>query len=56
MLHLVKQNRIYAYEYMSDFKKFKEQLTSKEKCYSWLNLQKINEKECELVLNDFNKF
>ena len=33
-LHLVKQKGFYPYEYMRDFKKFEEQLPSKEKFYS----------------------
>ena len=31
VLYLVKQRRFYPYEYMSNFEKFKEQLSSKEK-------------------------
>ena len=36
VLDLVKQKGCYTYEYMSGFEKFKEQLLSKEKFYSWL--------------------
>ena len=36
---------------MSDFEKFKEKLPSKEKIYSSLTCRKINDKECEHVLN-----
>ena len=34
ILDLVKHERFYPYEYMSDFEKFKEGLPSKEKFYS----------------------
>ena len=43
-LHLVKQEGVYPYEYMSDFERFKEQLPSKEKFYSSLTGQKTNYK------------
>ena len=33
VLVLVKQTALYPYEYMSDFEKFKEQSSSKEKIY-----------------------
>ena len=36
VLDLVKRKRFYPYEYMSDFEKFKEELSSKEKLYSSL--------------------
>ena len=41
MLDLIKQKAFYPYEYMSDFKKFKEQLRSKEKFYSSLAGKKL---------------
>ena len=41
-LDLVKQKGFYAYEYMSDCEKFKEQLPRKEKFYSSLTGKKIN--------------
>ena len=41
---------------MSDFKKFKEQLPSKEKFCSSLTGKKISNKDYELVLKIFNKF
>ena len=41
---------------MSDFEKFKEELPSKEKFYSWLTGRKISDKEYEHVLNVWNKF
>ena len=37
---LVKQKKIYPYEYMSNFEKFKEQLPSKEESYSSLTSKK----------------
>ena len=39
-LDFVKQKEIYPYEYISDFKKFKEQLPSKENFYSSLTGKK----------------
>ena len=45
ILDLVKQEGFYPYEYMSDFKKFKEQLPSKEKFHSLLTSKKISDKE-----------
>ena len=54
VLHLVKQKGFYPYEYMTDFKKFKEELPSKEKFYSSLTDRKITDKECEHVLNVCN--
>ena len=33
VLDLDKQKGLYPCEYMSDFEKFKEQLSSKKKCY-----------------------
>ena len=50
ILDLVKQKGFYPYEYMSNFKKCKEQLRSKEKFYSSLTSKKINGKEYEHVL------
>ena len=41
VLDIVKQKGFYPYEYMSDFEKFKEELPSKEKFYSSLQLKKI---------------
>ena len=54
VLNLVKQKGFYPYEYMSDFEKFKEELPSKEKFYSFLTDRKITDKEFELVLNFWN--
>ena len=41
---------------MSNFEKFKEELSSKDKFYSSLTDRKISDKEYELVLNVSNKF
>ena len=41
---------------MTDFEKFKEQLRSKEKFYSFLTCKRINGKEYEHVLDICNKF
>ena len=41
---------------MSDFEKFKEELSNKEKFYSSLTDRKISCKEFEHVLNVWNKF
>ena len=40
VLDLVKQNGFYPYEYMSDFDKFKEELSSREKFNSLLTGKK----------------
>ena len=55
-LDLVKQKGFYPYEHMSDFKKFKEQLASKERFYSSLTDQKISDKKYEHVFKVWNKF
>ena len=39
-LDLVKQKRLCPYKYMSNFERFKEELSSKEKCYSSLTGKK----------------
>ena len=56
VLDLVKQKGFYPYKYMSDFEKFKEQLSSKEKFYSLLTGKKISDTEYEHVLKLWNKF
>ena len=56
VLDIVKQKGFYPYEYMSDFKKFKEELPCKEKFYSSLTGKKIISKENEDVLQVWNKF
>ena len=48
-LDLVKQKELYPYEYITDFEKFKEQLPSNEKFYSFLRGKKINDKEYEQI-------
>ena len=45
VLDLVKQKILYPYEYMTDFKKFKEKLLNKENFYSSLTNRKINGKQ-----------
>ena len=56
ILDLVQQKVFYSYEYMTDFKRFKEQLPSKEKLYSSLTGQKISNKEYDHILKVWNKF
>ena len=45
ILDLVKQKGFYLYEYMSDFEKFKEELSSKERFYNSWTDRKISDKE-----------
>ena len=45
ILDLVKQKGFYLYEYMSDFEKFKEELSSKERFYNSWTDGKISDKE-----------
>ena len=56
VLNLVKQQGSYPYEYMSGFKKSKEELPSKERFYSSLTCKNISGKEYEHVHNVRNKF
>ena len=56
IFELVKQKGFYPYEYMSNFKKLKDQLPSKEKLYSSLTGKKISDKEYEHVLKVWDKF
>ena len=56
VLDLVNKKGFYDCEYMSNFRKFKEQLPSKEKFYISLTGIKITDKEYEHVLNVWNKF
>ena len=56
VLDLVKQIGFYPYEYMSDFEKFKEELSNKEEFYGPLTKRKISGKEYEHVLNVWKKF
>ena len=53
-LGLVKQKRFYPYEYLSDFKKFKEKLPTKVKLYSSLTGKKLVA-EYDHVLKVWNK-
>ena len=50
ILDLVQQKVFYPYEYMTDFKRFKEQLPSKEKLYSSLTGQKLVTKNTIIFL------
>ena len=54
VLDLVKQKGFYPYEYMTDFKKFKEQLPRKEKFYSSLTGKKISNIEYDHFLKVWN--
>ena len=56
ILDLVQQKVFYPYEYMTDFKRFKEQLPSKEKLYSSLTGKKISNKKNDHILKVWNKF
>ena len=51
LLYQVKQKGFYPYDYMNDFEKFKEELSSKEEFYSSWTDTEISDKECEHVLN-----
>ena len=53
--YLVKQKGFYPYESMSDFEKFKEELSSKEKFDSLLADKKVSDKEYEHVLKLWNE-
>ena len=55
VLDLFQQKGFYPYEYMSGFEKFKEELPSKEKMYSFLTDRKITDKEYENVINGWKK-
>ena len=55
VLDLAKQKVFHPDEYMSDFEKFKEELTSKENFYSFLTGKKLVIKS-ELVLKIWGKF
>ena len=49
VLDVVKQKWFYPHEYMSDFKKFKEELPTKENSYSLLTDKKITHKKYDHV-------
>ena len=55
VLDLVKQKGFYPYEYMSGFKKFKEELLSKEKFCSSLTGTKCSGGEYEDVLEVWDR-
>ena len=56
ILDPVKQIGIHAYMYLSDFRKFKEILPSKEKFYSSFTGEKIGDREYEHVLKEPDRF
>ena len=56
LLDLVKQKGFYPHEHLSDFEKFKEKLTTKEKFYISLNSKKVSDKEYAHVLKVWDKF
>ena len=56
ILDLVQQKVFYPYEYMTDFKRFEEQLPSKEKLYSSLTGKKNSNKKYDHILKVWNKF
>ena len=47
---------LWAYEYVSNFEKFKDQLSSKENIYSLLTDRKITDREYEHILYVWNMF
>ena len=55
VLDLVKQKGFDPYEYMSDFEKFKEELSRKGKFYSSLTGEKISDKQYHHVIKVWNK-
>ena len=56
VLDLVQEKGLYPYEYVSNFKNFKEELPSKERFYSLFTGEKNSHKEYEHVLKVWNKF
>ena len=56
LLDLVKLKEFYHYVYMSDFEKFKKELTSKENFYSSLTGKRNSDKEYDHALKVWNKF
>ena len=50
MLDLIKQKEVYPDEYMSDFEKIKEKLSSKENIYNSLTSRRNTNEEYEHVL------
>ena len=55
VLDLAKQKGFFPYEYMTDFKKFKEELPSKETFYSLLTSKTVSDKEYDHALKVWNK-
>ena len=55
VLDLVQLKGLYPYGYLSNFENFKEEFPSKEKFYSSLTNGKISDKQCQHVLNVWNK-
>ena len=55
VLDLAKQKGFFPYEYMTDFKKFKEELSSKETFYSLLTSKTVSDKEYDHALKVWNK-
>ena len=55
VLDLAKQKGFFPYEYMADFKKFKEELSSKETFYSLLTSKTVSDKEYDHALKVWNK-
>ena len=56
VLDLVRLKGFYPYENKRNFGKFKEELLSKEKFYSFLTSKNISDKEYEHLFNVWNKF
>ena len=50
------KKRVYPYDYMDSFKKFKEQLPSKEEFYSILNNKQISAEDYKHAQNVWNTF
>ena len=55
VLDLAMQKGFFPYEYMTDFKKFKEELPSKETFYSLLTSKTVSDKEYDHALKVWNK-
>ena len=55
VLDLAKQKGFFPYEYMTDFKKFKEELPSKKTFYSLLTSKTVSDKEYDHALKVWNK-
>ena len=55
-LDLMAKKGVYPYDYMDSFKKFKEQLPTKEEFYSILNDEHISDEDYQHAQNVWNKF